>query len=370
MDKIYKINNLSFNDKKSQFCLCYNNGIKNFSNEDFKEKYSSNMIGPISLAVLLHDLNMVAFVGSRENEEFGNKKVVIYDLIAKKEIYSTSFTEEIISLKSVNQFLVIGFQCKLNVFSIEKIDSLLLVKEIILPESNIYEIWDKSYKDISSLTTINLIYPFGKDLCISSYVQNDWVLTKKHDITCPTKELQNIFYLEKLNMIIVPDENAICIYGISLETDKQEFCLKRGNFSGRITSITLLNKKYIAVNNLNHTIHIFDITQNCNNNIFSYIGGFFYGNYITPIIQIDYKQLTEEKDGNNFEPEFLKYGAILSSKDDEADLNIIAYNGFAYKLKINFYKKGYELLLKENLTEEKEDKNDIKLLEESEFIYH
>ena len=42
-------------------------------------------------------------------------------------------------------------------------------------------------------------------------------------------------------------------------------CLYRGKYPGYITSMTLLNKTFLAVNNLNRTIHIFDISNNNNN---------------------------------------------------------------------------------------------------------
>lgn len=80
-NSIYKINKLSFNDSQSQFCLSYNNGIKAFSTEDFKEVYSCNTLGAISMGVLFKELNIVIFVGTESNELYNNKKVCIYDLI-------------------------------------------------------------------------------------------------------------------------------------------------------------------------------------------------------------------------------------------------------------------------------------------------
>ena len=41
-DEIYKINELSINQSKTEFCLSYNSGIKIFDIENFEEKYSSN----------------------------------------------------------------------------------------------------------------------------------------------------------------------------------------------------------------------------------------------------------------------------------------------------------------------------------------
>ena len=142
-------------------------------------------------------------------------------------------------------------------------------------------------------------------------------------------------------------------------------CLYRGNDSGIITSITLLNKKYLAVNNYNKTIHIFDINTKSNNNIYSLIGGFFYGDYISSIIKIKYEELIKEKEGESYESDFTRNGAILSSEEDGIYLTIIAYNGYAYKLKINFLKKDYDLILKENLTKQNAIKKNESSIEDS-----
>ena len=369
MEEIYKINHLAFNDSKSQFCLCYNNGIKNFDSQQFKIKYETNTIGAISMAVLIRELNIVIFVGTENNEEYNNKKIVIYDLINQKRIYSTFFQKEILSIKAINKYIIIEFQYQLKVFSFEKSDNIIPIKEITLPESNLYEMWDKSTYELISLTKIYLIYSFGKDICISQYIGNDWNLNKKYDYKSPAKNVQNFFYIEKINNIFLPDEDASYIYGINPDNGKQELCLYRGNNPGIITSITLLNKKYLAVNNLNRTIHIFDISNNNNNlNIYNLIGGFFYGNYINSIIKIKYDQLIKEEERKIYESCFLGKGAILASEDDGIILTVIAYNGFAYKIKVNFLKREYELILKENLAKQKVVKNDIKSIEESDIV--
>jgi hypothetical protein len=119
-DSIYKINKLAYNNSQSQFCLSYNDGIKAFNTEDFKEMYSCNTLGAISLGVLFRELNIAIFVGTENNELYNNKKVCIYDLIKQKLVYSTSFLNEIISLKTIDKYLIIGFQGELKIFSLEK----------------------------------------------------------------------------------------------------------------------------------------------------------------------------------------------------------------------------------------------------------
>ena len=367
MTQIYKINHLSFNNSKSEFCLSYNDGIKTFNTNDFKEKYNSDNLGSIFISNIIHELNIVVFVGSENNELYNNKKVVIYDLIDKKIIYSTPFQNKILNLKIINKYLIIGFRTEIKIFSIEKKDTIIPIKEIPLPESDLYEMWDNSSSDALPITKIFLIYPFENEICINSFVGKEWNLGKKKDIKSPAPKIKNFFYIKKLDQFFIPDEKASYIYGINPNNGKQELCLYRGRNMGLITSITLLNKNYLVVNNLNDSIHIFDIYNKNNNfNISNLIGSYFYGNYISSFMEIKYNSLINKNEGEFYEADFQKRGAILTSEDDGIELRIIAYNGFAYKLRINFLKKEFDIISKEKFAEYKMNQKDEDLINESE----
>ena len=349
MSQIYKINHLTLNNNNSQFCMSFNNGIKTFNAEDFQEKYSSTTLGNISFSAILHELNIVIFVGSENNELYNNKKVVIYDLINQKDIYSTRFKNEITGLKIINKFLIISFNKELTIFSLEKKDILIPLKEIMIEDSDLFEFWDFSENGIISLLKLYFAYETKNGINIESYIGNELNLAKKEEIKKPVDKIQNIFYIKKINQILLPDEKAFYIYGINSDDGKQMLCLYRGKYPGYITSMTLLNKTFLAVNNLNKTIHIFDISNNNNNfNIGNMIGGFIYGSYISPVIRIPYDKITKDnKDGEFYENDFQKKGALLTSEDEGIELKIYAYNGYAYKVRINFLKKDFEVILKE-----------------------
>ena len=88
MDAIHKINQISINKSKTEFCICCNNGIKVFNLENFEEKYSSDnlefKLGSITLSIFLNKDNTVIFVGSKYNKNYPANKVVF--LIWKKEL--------------------------------------------------------------------------------------------------------------------------------------------------------------------------------------------------------------------------------------------------------------------------------------------
>jgi hypothetical protein len=339
-----------FNDSKSQFCLCYNNGIKTFSGEDFKELYTSNSIGSISMAAIVHELNMVIFVGSDSNEMYSNKKIVIYDLINQKDIYSTPFQSDIKSLKIINKFLIIGFDTELKIFSLEKKDTIIPIKEIQLPTTEFIEIWDKSSSEIITLSKVFLVYFFEKKLHFRSYIGNEWNLNKNDDIKSPVFKIQNIFYIQNIDTIFIPDETAYYIYGINPDDGKQKYYLYRGKYPGFITSIVLLNKNYLAVNNINRKIHIFDINEKTNNyNIGNLIGGMIYGSYISPFMRIPYDKIIKKNEGEFYDNDFQKKGALLASETDGIVLKIVAYNGYAYNIRINFLKKDFEVIYRKKI---------------------
>ena len=358
MSQIYKINHLILNKNNSQFCVSYNNGIRSYNAEDIQEIYSSTPLGNISFSALLHELNIVIFVGSETNEIYNNKKVVIYDLINQKDIYSTRFKNEIKGLKIVEKFLIISFGNELTIFSLEKKDILIPLKEFKIEDSELFEFWDFTENNIISLTKLFFAYETKNGINIESYIGNELNLVKKDEIKKPVSNIQNIFYIKKLNQILIPDDKAFYIYGITPDDGKQTLCLYRGKYPGYITSIVLLNKTFLAVNNLNRTIHIFDISTNSSAfNIGNMIGGLLFGNYISPVIRIPYDKIIKDKEGEFYESDFQKKGAIMASEDEGIILRIFAYNGYAYKVRINFLKKDFEVILKEKFAKFKINEN-------------
>jgi hypothetical protein len=374
-ETIYKINKLEFNESYSQFCLAYNDGIKSYGTDTFKEMYKCNTLGAVSLAVLFRELSIAIFVGTENNELFNNKKVSIYDLINQKLVLTSSFLNEITSLKTVDKYLVVGFKGELKIFSLEKRDTITPVNEISLPESDIHEVWSITNNDIISTTKIKFAYVFQKEICINSFMSNDWNNNTKLDFKIPIEKGQNLFYIQKINQILIPDETARYIYGFDVETGKQTLLLYRGEHPGVVTSVTIINKNYLALNNINRKIYIYDLGLSQGVKMIDWISSYFYGNYIKAVMKISYDEIIKDKEGDFYKSDFLKKGSILSGEEEGIHLRIISYNGYAYKLKIGFLKKDYELVTKEQIADYKEEiDKEITLVEnnseENEIAYN
>ena len=361
MEEIYKINQLTFNDQKSQICLCYNNGIKTFNTHDFTEKCSSNEnefnIGGTSMASLLMELNIVVFVGTESNQFYNNKKLVVYDLISKKEICSTLFENKITSLKTITKYIIVTIENEIKIFSFTK-SELEIIKEITFPDPKLqsYEIWEKP-DDISPKNFLAILNK--KEIHINSYSvisNNKWSEDdNKIKIKSSFNKIQNMFYISKLKQLFVVDEFASYINSYDVETGKEITYLYRGKNPGFITSITLLNKVFLAVNNLNRTIHIFNLDINNNSfNLSNCVYGYFFGEQIiNSYMKIYFDELIINKEGEFYDFDFQKKGAIISSDPEGIELNIIAYNGYAYKLRMNFIKKKYDIIKKTKYTSSK-----------------
>ena len=358
-EEIYKINELSINQEKTEFCLCYNNGLKTFDLETFEENNSSNnfqfKLGSISLSILTPQENTVIFVGSQYNKNYPNNKIVFFDINDKKELFSKSFDKEITNIKYVNNFLYICFGVDLKIYSYNN-NTLELKDEYTLSEEyiNLFEVWET--KEANNLITkIFLAYPYKKQLIILFNTADDWKLGNKNNIDSPVNKIQNLFFIKKLNQLFIADENGIYIYGFDVDDGSTKICLRRGSNPGVITSITFLNNNFLAINNINRTIHIFDL--DINNNAFSFsniVYNWVYGmQEIYPCIRIYYKDLIVGKEGEYNKSDFDKKGALLVSEDNGNELNVISYNGYAYKISINFKELKYKVIKKQKYTEVK-----------------
>ena len=357
-DEIYKINHIAFNKDKTEFCFCYNDGFKVINIENFTEKNCSNnsetRLKSVSLSQVIPD-NIIIFVGSKFNKDYPSNKIVFFDIVNKKEILSKTLEGDITNIKYVDNFLFICLDNDLKIFYYKN-NELNLKDEINLSEEykNLFEVWvTKEQNNIPDKVFIS--YPFKKDLIISFYTSDDWDLGNKNNIASPVKKIQNMFYIKKLNQLFITDENAIYIYSYDVDNGQVKFCLRRGSNPGFITSMTLLCDKFLAINNLNRTIHIFDL--DIKNNAFSFsniVYSMIYGiQEIYPCLRIYFKDLIKEKEGEFNKNDFNSKGAILVSEDDGKELNVIAYNGYAYKININLKDYKYELVLKKRYAEAK-----------------
>lgn len=366
--EIHRINHISLNKSKTEFCLSYNNGLKTYNIEKFTRNNSSNnfevKLGGISFSQYLPKDDIIAFVGTKLNKNYSNKNVVFFDIVNKKEILSKSFDEEITNMKYVDNYLLVSLGKELKIFLYEN-NELIPKYDISLSGQNskLFEAWvTKEENNVGEIihksSTLYIAYAQKNEINIKVLTcEDEFKVSKIQDINTPVNEIQNLFYIRKLDQIFICDEKAIYIYGFDVDTGKVKLCLRRGSNPGFITSMTLLNGNFLAINNKNKTIHIFDL--DINNNAFSFsniVYSMVYGiQEIYPCLRIYYKDVVKENEGQFFSIDFKEKGAVLVSEDEGNELNIISYNGYAYKIKADLKNYTYEVILKVCYSDDKKD---------------
>ena len=244
-------------------------------------------------------------------------------------------------MKFVDNYLLVSLGKELKIFLYEN-NELISKYDISISgkKSKLFEAWVIKEENlvgaiIHKSSTLYIAYVQKNEINIKVLTcEDEFKVNKIQDINTPVNEIQNLFFIKKLNQIFICDEKAIYIYGFDVDTGKIKICLRRGSNPGFITSMTLLNGNFLAINNMNRTIHIFDL--DINNNAFSFsniVYSMVYGiQEIYPCLRIYYKDLVKEN-----------------------ELNIIAYNGYAYKIRVDLKNYKYEVLIKVCYSDDKND---------------
>lgn len=336
--KFDKLKHITLKNDNTQFCLSNNLGIFNFR-LDTMDIVSSSELGEIEKAYL-YETNQVVFFGSKGNTKYPPDKIVFYNLEYDDEILSQNFENDIKNFKFLDDILIISFDKELKVYLLEGSNLVEKFTEYI-SSSHILEAWtnldnDKNVEKlyISSVNDMDVII-----FCRSP--QNEWKLDTKITIKFTYSKVQNIFYIKKLNSIFVIDEKGNYLYEYAIDSTTPKKYYYRGYNPTKITSITLLNNNYLAVNSINRTIHIFNLNDE-RFYVFNLLNFFSEVNTIPRWMKIPYSEL---KGDTLFQSDFEENGAILVGNEENDELTAIAFNGFAYKLKLDFEQKTYKILM-------------------------
>jgi WD40 repeat protein len=348
-DKIYKINSITLDEENQEFCLSHDHGLKTYDIGEFKENQTSDNLnfnlGSIALAHYFPEIDdLIAFTGSTKNVDFPPDMIVFFDINKKIIVFKKKLEKEITNFKVVSNFILIAFGKSLIIFYYDKDkNDIELKQEHKIEENSLFECWIEK-----TTNHLYLAFPLQKEIKLQQYATDEWAFIKKLDITSPVNVIQNIFYVKGLNQIFISDESAKYVYGFDADTGKKLLCLYRGMKSGYITSVTLLNNgKFLAVNNIDRTIHIFDLDINHNDFSFSNLIYSITSDIteIYPKLRIRYQSILQNDEGSYYKNDFSEKGSVLYSDNNE-ELNVISYNGFAFKIRINFSNFEYKVVSK------------------------
>lgn len=357
--EIYKINQISLNQTKTQLSLCYNHGIRTYQINDYSLKTSSNssevILGEISLASLLYELNIIVFTGSEHNEKYSNKKLVVYDLSKHKEIYYTLFKEPITDIKSISKYIFITSSNQLSIFSFNDLNSISLIRTLTFANKSMfnYQLWtNQSEKENVGKIYLLMLSEKDNNINIFSYFDNEFEHDQTSNLVSSYKKIQNFFYDEMYKLIFVVEVNGQLF--TSYNSDKYQKVAEyyRGKNPGIITSICGINNNYFAAANLNKTIHIFSVTNHQKNNITTFIYNFINPQTISSSLKIRFNELIHENENDFYSDYFKKKGSVLVFVKEANSLNVICYNGFAYVIKVNYNRLTYDITERKNIIQE------------------
>ena len=360
--EIYKINQISLNQFNSQFSLCYNNGIRSYKLSDYSLISTSNnseiIVGDVSIGTLLYELNVVVFTGSEHNELYNNKKLVVYDLSKHREMYYTLFQNTITDIKAISKYIFVTSGNELSIYSYANLNSISVVRTLLFPnkENLNYQLWlNKKENENVGKIFICMLSEKGNSLTIYSYFDNEFEQDKIATLSFDYQKIQNFFYIEMYEMIFIVESTGkyFCSYDIKTFSKVGEYY--RGQNEGKITSMCGIENNYIAVTNLNKTIHIFPIKEQNTNNITSFLFNLVSQKCIYSSIQIKYQDIMKEIDNDFYLDYFNKKGSILVYSKETKNLNVICYNGSVYIIKININRMTYDLVSTENFFQENVD---------------
>jgi hypothetical protein len=277
------------------------------------------------------------------NKQFHNKKLILWDNNSRKVIASTQFIQQIVGIKALKNLIVASTTDEVNVCYFNRVFNIIEVRLKICNVSPFFEIWTTSdegytYLAINDKSKIKLIGLY--DNSMESFNLNE--------IETGYEDLQNCFYDASSNSIFVVNKNGTAIKGFCFSKDYQcvikTYELYRGRSPSTITSIIVIENKYIAVNNGCKTIHFFKTGCNEHPGYITQVYSIFTNPYNLnkSIMKIRYKDLTVDDDF--FERDFKNKGGILSYDDRDHILTSICHNGKVYRVQIDLEHSAYTIL--------------------------
>lgn len=163
--------------------------------------------------------------------------------------------------------------------------------------------------------------------------------------------------------LVDPSGSNITSYSLIISNEnniyqkEQEFY--RGNSKGVITSIICLSKNYIAMANLDKTIHIFLIGTQVKQNITTFLYNIMSSNVISSTLKIRLNEITKDDKNDFYNSYFKQRGVLLLYSKEQNELNCICYNGYSYLIKLNFNRMTYDIIKKIKWCQDNDITNDV-----------
>ena len=352
LQNILSINEIRLNQHKSQLSLSYNNGINIYSTSDFRMLYSSNeydfTLGNILHCAMIYNSSTVAFIGSNDNPNYSNNKLVLYDLNSKSEINSIPFKESITSIDIVFSYLILSTEKEIQVYSIKDEQNLLLVHIIELKNQHQlcpFIVWTTTIEQDVDKVNVCTFAQKKNEIIIHSFFSREFVFDKQETVTVSAlNDVQRLFYIKELKLLLAIEKNGQRFSGINVEHKDTQYVFYRGASSGEICDACGLSDNHIAIVNMKKTIHIYKIEYNKGSYLSYIIPSFLSTNYIYSSIKIRLSDVILNEENLFFKYSYDKHGCVIFNSVENNELIIIGYNGYVYRIKLDLINAKYEVI--------------------------
>ena len=242
---------VSFNHNHTYCCFGTNIGFYIYEINPFKKMISRKIEGGVSLIKMLHESNIIIFVGNNSGL-YPNNKLIIWDEEKKSAVGEISFNSKIDNIRITKKYILVMCNKKIHIYLF---DNLVLVKTITTQSE-------------SKLMAIGL--EESQYIAYPSEIIGSINITKIDEdyleaIEAHTNVIENVLLSDCGKYLVSASERGTLIRIFDIHTRVQIRELRRGCDPAKITNLALSSdNKVLLVSSDKGTIHLYHTNINTN----------------------------------------------------------------------------------------------------------
>ncbi|CAL8120383.1 unnamed protein product [Orchesella dallaii] len=113
------INSIRFNQDKSCFHCCLDNGLRIYNVEPLVEKvhFDEKFLGSVGYCEMVYRCNLFAIVSGGHRPKYADNTVLVYDDVKKRSVLEFTFTQPVLAIRCRRDRLVAILKNKIHIFS-------------------------------------------------------------------------------------------------------------------------------------------------------------------------------------------------------------------------------------------------------------
>jgi WD repeat-containing protein 45 len=237
---------ISFNHTNNYCCFGTSIGFYIYQINPFQKVLSRKIDGGVSMIKMLHESNIILFVGKTDRGLYPNNKLIIWDDHKKNVLGEISYNNKIISIDLTKNNIIVLCEHKIYIYEFE---SLTLVKSIDTVGSS-------NMMSIGSEETDFLIYPGNEKGTINITKLNSDYFQK---IQAHTTDIKTLYLNSSGSHFVTASETGTLVRIFNTESGEKIKELRRGCDQTDIIDIKMSDdNSLLLVSSNKGTIHIYN----------------------------------------------------------------------------------------------------------------